>query len=263
MRIGITTFDLENFDFQVQLNSLLRENIEPDFIILHYAGNLNSILKYFRFLKKTISQYRFKSFSFILNRIKEVNNTGGSGFSLTQNEKNEIDAFLKRARVIKADGINDESTINKIRNLENSIIVCNSGILKEEVLRLPKVIFLNAHASKLPLYRGMNNVEWALFENKTIYVTIHKISTVIDEGDILYQEEIDIKNRNLTLIEDYRKYCFFKSNQVMGKAIRKFINNEIAFTEQGKKYEPLLQYYVMHPILKKRLQEKLSGDSGI
>jgi folate-dependent phosphoribosylglycinamide formyltransferase PurN len=259
MRIGITTFDLGNFDFQDQLNSLLKEHIEPDFIILHYGGNFNSALRYFRFLVKAIRQYRLRSFSFIKNRIKKVIKTSRFDFLPSQIEKNIIDDFLNRAQIIKSKGINDKSTINRLRSLENSIIICNSGILKEEILSLPNIIFLNVHASQLPLYRGMNNVEWALYENKPIYVTIHKISRGIDEGDILYQENIDIKNKKLTLIEDYRKYCFLKSNEVIGKAIRKLINNEITFKEQENIGEPILQYYVMHPILKNRLQKKLKA----
>ena len=253
---------LENFDFQIQLYSLLKENIEPDFIILHYAGSFNAGIRYYRFLKKAILQHRFKFISFIQNRISKIDQTSKVEISLSINEKNEIAAFLKRVHIIKAGGINDKSTISKIKELGNSIIICNSGILKEKVLALPGIIFLNIHASKLPLYRGMNNVEWALYENAPVFVTVHKISGGIDEGDILYQEEIDIRNKNLTLIEDYRRYCFFKSDQLIGKAISRLINNDIPFTEQGKKQEPLLQYYVMHPILKKRLQEKLQLKNG-
>jgi len=259
MKIGITTFDLENFDFQVQLNSILKNNIVPDFIILHYAGFYNKALKYFRFLIKTIKQYKFKSLYFILHRSKSLNKNVSIEISLTKNEKNETDTFLKRVRIIKTKGINDKSTINKIKKIGKSIIVCNSGILKKDVLTLPDIVFLNIHTSKLPQYRGMNNVEWALYENNSIYMTVHKISRGMDEGDILYQEEIDIENKNLKRIEDYRKYCFFKSNEAIGKVIYKLINNEITFINQGQKYEPLLQYYVMHPILKIRLQEKLNA----
>lgn len=258
MSIGITTFDLENFDFQVQLNSMLKNKIEPHFIILHYGGFHNKVLKYFRFLIKTIKQYRFKSLYFILHRNTSLNKNVSIEISLTQNEKNEIDTFLKQVQIIKTKGINDKSTISKIRKYRNSIIVCNSAILKKDVLTLPDIVFLNIHTSKLPQYRGMNNVEWALYENNSIYVTVHKISRGMDEGDILYQERIDIENKNLKLIEDYRKYCFLKSNETIGKAVYKLLNNEITFIKQENKHEPLLQYYVMHPILKIRLQEKLT-----
>jgi methionyl-tRNA formyltransferase len=177
--------------------------------------------------------------------------------TLPRNEQDMINSFLKRAWIIKSRGINDRQTIKRIRNLGKSIIVCNSGVLKDKILSLPGTIFLNIHASKLPLYRGMNNIEWALFENNPVYVTVHRISRGIDEGDILYQQEIDIENKNLTLIQDYRHFCFSKSNEVLGKVIRKLFNNEISYIPQGKKDLPLMQYYSMHPILKKRLQEKL------
>jgi folate-dependent phosphoribosylglycinamide formyltransferase PurN len=257
MRIGLTTFDFEDFDFQVQLNSLLREKIEPDFIILHYSGILNTGIRYLRFLLKTIRQYRLSSFPIFLKRIKKEKPSESSENSLNQIEKTRINSFLNRVRIIKVKGINDKSTIRKIRKLKNSIIICNSGILKEKVLSVPDVILLNIHAAKLPLYRGMNNVEWALYENKEIFVTVHRISRGIDEGDILYQEKVDIKEKNLSLITDYRKYCFFKSNEVIGKVLKKLINNKITFIPQERKHEPLLQYYVMHPILRRRLQEKL------
>lgn len=263
MKTGITTFDLENFDFQVQLNSMLKNDAAPDFVILHYAGMLNSFSKYFRFLKKTLKNYRFKSLSVILHHNKTKSKVVNLKFSLSQNDKKVADTFLKNIPIIKVKGINDKSTINKLRKFQKALIVSNSGILKEKVLNIPDIIFLNIHASRLPQYRGMNNVEWALYENNDIYMTIHKISKDIDEGDILYQERIDIDNKDLMSIEDYRNYCFFKSNEVIGKAIKKYLNNEIAFSKQEKKYESLLQYYVMHPLLKKRLQEKLAASKPL
>lgn len=257
MKIGITTFHLENFDFRVQLLSLIKNKTEPDFIILHYAGFQNKVLKYFRFLINTIKQYRFNSLSFIIHRNKLLKKSSSIEISLSPKEKQQVDTLLKKVQVIKTKGINDKSTIRRIKKLSNSIIVCNSSLLKKDVLNLPDIIFLNIHASKLPQYRGMNNIEWALFENNSIYVTIHKIAIGIDEGDILYQEKIDTENKKLKYIEDYRQYYFFKSNEAIGKAISKLINKEITFIQQENKQHPLLQYYAMHPILKNRLQKKL------
>jgi methionyl-tRNA formyltransferase len=260
MKIGITTFDPDNLDFRVQLSSLLEENIEPDFIILHYGGSFGRLRKYFRFIVKVIRQFRINSFMIILRRLNKSNRNSASVIHLTRSQEAAVDAYLRRSRIIKTMGINDRSTIRKIRDLESALIVCNSGVLKEKVLNLPDKIFLNIHASELPRYRGMNNVEWALYENNALYVTVHKISRGIDEGDILYQEKIDLRGQNLKQINDYRQYCFFKSNQTTGKAIKKLINNEIAFVEQEKKQEPLMQYYVMHPVLRKRLQERLHSE---
>ncbi len=259
MTVGITTFNLADIGFQQQLSSLLTNNIQPDFIILHYGRKTNAALKYYRFLKKTIRQYRLRSLAHILNRYKITGTTVEKKFTLTESEKRKVASFLEKARIIRSKGINDPSTIDDIRNFKIGVIVCNSGILKEQALSLTDVVFLNIHASKLPQYRGMNNVEWALLEGNDVYVTIHKISRRMDEGDILYQEKIDLPEKKLTSIEDYREYCFFKSNQVIGKALDKFKKKEVGFIPQEKKGEKMLQYYVMHPLLKKRLQEKLRG----
>lgn len=256
LKIGITTFDLYNSEFQVQLNSMLINGVAPDFILLHYAGFYSKIERSYRFIKKTIKQYRLKSIQFILNRNK-YSEVSGIKFTLSENEKSDIDSYLRKTMIIKVSGINDKSTINIISKLGKTLIVSNSGILKSEVINLPETIFLNIHASRLPQYRGMNNVEWALFENNPIYITIHKISRGIDEGDILYQEKINVENIGLKLISDYRNYIFQKGYEAVGKSIKKFLDNEIGFVEQMNKQEPILQYYVMHPILKKKLQERL------
>ncbi len=257
MKIGITTFSLHHPDFQQQLSSLLRNKVVPDFIILHYGGTLNSFSRFFNYAVRTFKQYRLGSIKQILKRVKSEGKTSNSKFYLSDSEKKEVNIFLAKANIIKVKGINDLSTIKNINSLGSSVILCNSGILREYVLKNTNVTFLNIHASKLPEYRGMNNVEWALFENKDIYVTIHKISRGIDEGDILYQEKIEINSNELKNIEDYRKYIYYKSYQAAGKAVRKLIDGEIIFVKQEKKYEPLLLYYTMHPLLRQRLQQKL------
>ena len=254
MKIGITTHNLNNKDFQEQLFSMLKHDVKPDFIIVHYAG-IFKIIKYLRFFKKTVKQYRFKSLHFFFNFGKKKNSQ--SNYSLASEEIITVNNFIKSCRIIKTNGINDASTIKRIKNLGESIIVCNSGILKARGLALPNVIFLNIHSSKLPEYRGMNNIEWTLWDNKEIYVTIHKISKAIDEGDILYQEKIETEIVFLASIQNYRDYCFFKSNEIIGKAINRYVNNGLRFLGQENKGNLLSQYYTMHPILKNILNQKL------
>lgn len=258
MKVGITTYNLNHPDFQQQLSSLLKNSAAPDFIILHYGGG-NSFIRYFNFIRKTVKQYRFKSFNALLKRVNKIDKKTDQKFFISVEERKINNDFLKKVTIIKTKGINDDSTINKLRNLGEAVILCNSGILKEKVLSLNNIYFLNIHASRLPQYRGMNNVEWALFENNELYVTIHKISRGMDEGDILYQEKIETQNIELKSVEDYRNYCYFKSYAIVGKAIRKLLDAQINFVKQEKKYEPLLVYYVMHPILRTRLQQRLTA----
>jgi folate-dependent phosphoribosylglycinamide formyltransferase PurN len=263
MKIGITTHSVRDTEFRVQLNSMLKFNVPPDFVIFHDAGVYYLVRKAFKFLIKTIKQYRIKSLTFILSRYKLKEAPKDMIFGLLPEENSQIDNFLNTVSFIKTRGINEKSTIETIKGLGAVIISCNSGILRKDVLALSNAVFLNIHAAKLPQYRGMSNVEWALFENNDIYVTVHKISRGIDEGDILYQEKIETENVNLKTINDYRNYCFFKSNEVLGKALYKYLNREITFCEQDRKGEPLLQYYVMHPVLRKMLQERIEQTANM
>ncbi len=174
-------------------------------------------------------------------------------------DSKEVDKFISKAKIIHAIDINDASTIHTIKTLGEVLIISNSGKLNSRVLDIPNVIFLNVHASKLPMYRGMNNVEWALWENNAIYGTIHKISQGIDEGAILYQEKIEIDEKILKSISEYREYCFSISNVFIGKAAKGYLDNTYSFAKQDVGAAPLSQYYVMHPILKGYLNKKLSG----
>ncbi len=255
MKLGLTTYSLHNKDFREQLSSLLKNDIRPDFIIVHYRG-VNRIAKAFNFLKRTITQYKFKSLSYISSRKSDQ---AISLFKPSIEEEKEIDNFLTKAKIISAGNINSTSTIALIKNLGECIIVCNSGRLNAEVLNISEAIFLNVHASKLPAYRGMNNVEWALWESKEIWCSIHRISKGIDEGDILLQEKIETADQSLTTIAQYRQYSFFKSNELIGKAMKEYLDKKLNFTKQEISGSLLDQYYVMHPILKVYLEKKLSG----
>jgi folate-dependent phosphoribosylglycinamide formyltransferase PurN len=257
MKIGLTTYSLDNKDFREQLSSMLKNGITPDFIILHYGGSYK-YLKGLKFARKIVRQQRLKSIFFFLSYRKNKP-VSGTRFKLNEEDSKAVDHFLSSSKITNTKGINDSSTIQTIKHLGDAIIACNSGRLNGEVLEIPGVIFLNVHASWLPMYRGMNNVEWALWENNDIYATIHQISIGIDEGDILFQEKIETGNNLLKTVSDYREYCFFKSNELMGKAIRGYLDKKLFFSKQDAAKTPLMQYYVMHPILKQYLQRKLSG----
>jgi len=254
MKTGLTTHSLSNKDFREQLYSMLQQGIKPDFIILHYSGR-HRFSKASGFIKKVLKQYKLKSLSYILSRNK--GNISAATYKLNVKAEKEVDAFLSSVKIIPANGINSASTIALIKGMGYAIIACNSGKLNAAVLSLSNAIFLNVHASKLPAYRGMNNIEWALWENHDIYGTIHRISKGIDEGDILLQEKIETPK--LQTIAEYRAYSFFKSNALMGKAVKGYLDKKLSFAKQEVSGKPLDQYYVMHPILKEYLAKKLAG----
>jgi len=257
MKVGLTTYSLHNKDFREQLYSMIKNGVTPDFIIVHYAG-LYKVAKVVNFLKRVFSQYKLKSIAYLLSYNK-VKTPLSAKYKLNDEEQKQVDRCLSSIKIISKGGINSKDTIKTLQNLGEAIIVCNSGILNGQVLSLSNIIFLNVHASQLPKYRGINNVEWALWENNEVYGTIHKIAVGIDEGDILLQEKIDISGNALKSIAEYRAYCFFKSNAMVGLAIKGYQEKKLAFVKQDITTSPLAQYYSMHSILKGYLEKRLQS----
>ena len=74
------------------------------------------------------------------------------------------------------------------------IITCAYGqIIPKELLEFPKYKCINIHASLLPKLRGGAPIHWAIINgDKKTGVTIMYMNEKMDEGDILYKEEIDI-----------------------------------------------------------------------
>lgn len=73
------------------------------------------------------------------------------------------------------------------------VVAAYGQILSKDVLAVPKHGGINVHGSLLPKYRGAAPVAWAIANGETrTGVTIIKMSTALDAGDMLAQEEIDI-----------------------------------------------------------------------
>lgn len=75
------------------------------------------------------------------------------------------------------------------------VVVAFGQIFTQEVLDIPKKAPINLHASLLPRYRGASPIHQAIIngDNKT-GVTTMLISRELDQGDMLLQEELIIKD---------------------------------------------------------------------
>jgi methionyl-tRNA formyltransferase len=74
------------------------------------------------------------------------------------------------------------------------IITCAYGqIIPQAILDAPKLGCINVHASLLPKLRGGAPIHWSIIngDSKT-GITIMYMNEKMDEGDILYQEEVEI-----------------------------------------------------------------------
>ncbi|MEW6570156.1 MAG: methionyl-tRNA formyltransferase [Nitrospirota bacterium] len=104
-------------------------------------------------------------------------------------------------RVLQPVNLRNMSFFEELSAIRPEIItvVAYGKILPSSVLRLPPHGCINVHASLLPKYRGAAPVQWALINGeKTTGVTTMLMDEGLDTGDILLQEEIEIRDDDNT-----------------------------------------------------------------
>jgi methionyl-tRNA formyltransferase len=97
--------------------------------------------------------------------------------------------------VFQPDSINTPEGVAMLRSVSPDLLVVAAygQILSAEVLGIPPQGGINVHASLLPKYRGAAPIAWAIYHGETrTGVTIIRMSTGLDAGDMLAQEAIDI-----------------------------------------------------------------------
>jgi len=76
-------------------------------------------------------------------------------------------------------------------HIELGILAWWPKILKTPLLDAPQLGFINTHPSLLPYNRGKHYNFWALVEQVPFGVTLHRVDSGVDTGDIVYQAPID------------------------------------------------------------------------
>jgi len=73
------------------------------------------------------------------------------------------------------------------------VIIAYGQIIPASLLTIPKLGWINLHASLLPKYRGAAPINWAIANGETqTGLTTMRIDAGMDTGNILLQEELDI-----------------------------------------------------------------------
>lgn len=104
-------------------------------------------------------------------------------------------ALARGVPVFQPNRVNEPEGIEALQSLQPDLLVVAAygQILSGEVLGVSARGGINVHASLLPRYRGAAPIAWAIYqgENQT-GVTIIRMSTGLDAGDMLAQETVDI-----------------------------------------------------------------------
>lgn len=116
------------------------------------------------------------------------------------------EALKRDLKVLQPKNINDKKNIKQIKDLDPDllVVVAYGQILSEEFLNIFKRGSINLHASLLPEYRGSSPIQQAILDGKDkTGITTMYIKRELDQGDIIYQEEVDItKEDNAGILHD-------------------------------------------------------------
>ena len=93
------------------------------------------------------------------------------------------------------------------------------GIIRQDLLDLPRIGFLNIHPGLLPEYRGVDPVLWALSEGGSLGATLHLMSADIDKGPILIRRVLSAQPLRRSVL-GWRLACMGHGAVLLGEFLR-------------------------------------------
>ncbi len=156
-----------------------------------------------------------------------------SGRGLTKSSS-AIKTFCKQENIpcVSFDNFNDNQASDYLKELNlDLIVVVAFKILPEKIINIPKYGAINLHPSLLPKYRGSSPIQQTILngDSKT-GVTIFKLDKKVDSGDIIIQEEYNVKD-NVIFSELYSELSDFGA-KVLLKGIDLLDEKNIVFIKQ-------------------------------
>jgi len=139
----------------------------------------------------------------------------------------DLNKITENIKVYSVDNHNSKKCIEIIDQHKVGILI-NAGtprIIKEALLNSLSIGVINAHPGILPYYRGCTCVEWAIYNNHPIGVTVHLMSEGIDEGEIISAAFVDLSKA--TCYKDVRVSVYKESFHLLADSVRKILNSDI------------------------------------
>lgn len=173
----------------------------------------------------------------ILATVTTVDKPKGRGMKLTPSPVKEY-ALEKKLKLYQPEKIRDNKEfIEEIKKLNPDVIcvVAYGKILPKEFLEIPKYGCINVHPSLLPKYRGSTPIQTAIINgDKTTGVTTMYMDEGLDSGDMILQEEIEIKD-NETAGDIWNKLSKIGANLLV-ETLKQIENGTAKRIAQGEIY---------------------------
>lgn len=133
-------------------------------------------------------------------------------------------------------------------------IFTGGNILRDELLKVPRLGILNAHLALLPEIRGMSSPEWSLLCGVPLGITIHFMDSGVDTGAILLRRELLADDCDS--LADLRNKMIAEGIELIAEAVAGLDRGTILAAAQADR-EKDRQFFVMHEQLKAMATRRL------
>jgi len=170
-----------------------------------------------------------------------------------------------RFPVVTCGDQNSPRAVTQLRLWSPDVAIFTGGnILREEVLKVPRLGVLNSHLARLPEIRGMSSPEWSLLCGVPLGITIHFMDSGIDTGSILLRREF--AGEDCDSLDDLRNKMIAQGVELLAEAVAGLDRGTVSPIPRADREEDC-QFFVMHEQLKavatRRLKEgRLNSAAG-
>ena len=120
----------------------------------------------------------------------------------------------EETKLVYVDGMNGPEAIAAVREAGlDALVLGGAAIMKEEVFATPRHGTINVHPGYLPYIRGSLPVAWSLVKGELVGCTCHKVSDVLDGGDWIYRDAIEVR-KGMSFDEIVYQSCALAGVQV-------------------------------------------------
>jgi methionyl-tRNA formyltransferase len=180
----------------------------------------------------------------VLAVVTQPDRPKGRGQEVAASPVKEV-AAGQGVRLLQPERIKSEEAERELRTLapDAIVIVAYGQIVPARLLDIPRLGWVNLHASLLPKYRGAAPIQWAIAngERRTGLTTM-RIDAGMDTGEILLQREMDIGPDETA--PELAERMAAAGAPLMVETLRKLVAGEIAPRPQDHSqasYAPLLK----------------------
>lgn len=197
----------------------------------------------FRLVKKIWKKLILKSKSY--QNIKEKNNIINFRLSNNISIKNVNELISTGSKIHYVKNLNSKNVERLFKEYKTDLVVfTGGGIIRQNILSQSGAGVINCHMGVLPMYRGMDVIEWPILlkDFNNIGVTCHFMAKGVDTGDILKISKIQLKKSDT--IKNIRiRFEPIMAKEMVDVVIRYF---EGKIIPKKQKIEDGKQFFIMN-----------------